>query len=178
MEGLDACNFDAPRTQRFAAMLPETGPTWILFRRARGAPFAQNVPPIRQAVGAAGSMMAKRLGTARHLSLQRRKLGQRNENTDGPPNSSSTFDVSGGLERDDHLMHSWRGHAEVPLDVRLCRRPTVDLAVVVDEREVLALASRECGLHWCMGNKGSNVRHERRTKGREAAFGTSARWSG
>ncbi len=28
------------------------------------------------------------------------------------------------------------------------------------------------------GVQGSNVRHERRRKGREAAFGTSARWSG
>ena len=28
------------------------------------------------------------------------------------------------------------------------------------------------------GVQGSNVRHERRAKGREAAFGTSARWRG
>jgi hypothetical protein len=28
------------------------------------------------------------------------------------------------------------------------------------------------------GVQGSNVRHERRAKGCEAAFGTSARWSG
>ena len=158
MEGLDACKFDAPRTQRFAAMLPETGPPCILFRGAKGGgPFAQNARPIRQAVEAAGSMKPRKLAATRHLSLQRRKLGQRNENTDGPPNAGSTFDVSGNLQRDDHLMHSWRRYAEVPLDVRLGRRTTVDLAVVVDEREVLALAGRERGLHWCVCNKGSNV---------------------
>jgi hypothetical protein len=94
-------------------------------------------------------------------SLQRRKVGWRNEDTYRPSDTWSSFELPSGFERDDHLMGSWRRHCEILLNVCLGRWTTIDLAVVIDEGEVLALTSRECGLHCCVCDKGSNVRHER-----------------
>ena len=165
----------------------KTGPTSILFRAAKGGHFrrtcrrlasSQNLPPTRQFAEATGSMVPRRLATTRHLSLQRWKFGQRNENTQRPRYTSNTLDMPRSLERDDHLVHGWCGNAEVPLNVRLGRRAAVDLAVVKDEREVLALARRECGFHRCVRTKGSNVRHERQPEAGEACWRMSARWSG
>ena len=100
-------------------------------------------------------------------------------------------------------MNGWRSDAKVSLDVCLGRRAPIDLAVMEDEGKVLTLtggertwhglgrscapaaaicAARDAHLHHgsCLEAcvQGSNVRHERRAKGREAAFGTSARWRG
>ena len=49
------------------------------------------------------------------------------------------------------------------------------LPTVLGLRPVLALRAEDILL---AGHKTPNVRHERRRKGREAAFGTSARWRG
>ena len=163
---------------RFATMLPEAGPACILLRTLKGRPFAQDTQPTRRFVEAPGSMVPKGLVTTRHLSLQRWKFGQGNVDPNRPGHTNSTLDVPRSLERDDHLMHSWWRYAEVPLYVRLGWRTAIHLAVVEDECKVLALASRECGLHRCVHNKVSNVRVERRAKGCEAAFGTSARPAG
>ena len=51
--------------------------------------------------------------------------------------------MAAGLERENHLMNRWRRDVEVPLDVRLRGRAAVDLIVVVNESQVLALTRGE-----------------------------------
>ena len=55
---------------------------------------------------------------------------------------------------------------------------TLDLLQQADARVRLDLDRDERALHFWSAHMGPNVRHERRRKGREAAFGTSARWRG
>jgi hypothetical protein len=54
-----------------------------------------------------------------------------------------SVDESARVERLDHLMYDRRRDAEEPTEVCLSRWRTVNLAVVIDEREVLALLGRE-----------------------------------
>jgi len=86
--------------------------------------------------------------------LQQRKFRGRNKDTCGPRDTRSSLKMPSGFERDDHLMHRWCRYREVPLDVGFGRRTTIDLRVVVDEREVLALASRERGLDFLLRSCG------------------------
>ena len=60
-------------------------------------------------------------------------------------------DEAAAFELDHPSMNGWRRDAEEALEVRLCRRPAVDHAVAIDEREVLALQLGEL--------RGGNDRH-------------------
>jgi hypothetical protein len=58
---------------------------------------------------------------------------------DGASDPRSSSNELAALELQDHLMDGWRGDAEEGLHVGLCRRPTIQDRVGVNEGEVLAL---------------------------------------
>ena len=54
----------------------------------------------------------------------------------------------------------------------------LELRLTAAEGEAMAFTANEAQRTHPVCLPGPNVRHERRRKGREAAFGTSARWRG
>ena len=61
---------------------------------------------------------------------------------------------------------------------RGCKQRAVETPNYERWRNAPAPASTQCNAYKLPHQLGPNVRHERRAKGREAAFGTSARWRG
>src|ERR1017187_10762148 len=58
---------------------------------------------------------------------------------DGPRLSGRSLEEAAGLERQDHLVYGRRGDAKVPLHFGLRGCAAVNLAVVIDESQVLTL---------------------------------------
>ena len=75
--------------------------------------------------------------------IQVRQLGAGEPKRDRARFPRFPVDEAVRVERFDHLMDDRRCHPEKPLKVRLCRRSTMNLAVVVDERQVLSLLGGE-----------------------------------
>jgi hypothetical protein len=75
--------------------------------------------------------------------LEIRKILACKQKPDGSASSRNPLNEAVGLQGDDHLMHRRWTHPKVPLHVDLGGRLAVDLAVIVNEREILTLFVRE-----------------------------------
>jgi hypothetical protein len=78
--------------------------------------------------------------------LQVRQARPRHPQSNRPSLAGCSLNQTPPFERHDHPMHRRRRHLEELLEVRLRRGHAVDLAEVVDEREILPLFRREPGL--------------------------------
>ncbi len=81
------------------------------------------------------------------VSFERGQSSGWNKDTDGAGCPRSSLEVPPSLKRKHHLVNRWRRDLEVPLDVRLSGWAPIDLVVVVDKRQVLALAGGKRGGH-------------------------------
>jgi hypothetical protein len=76
-------------------------------------------------------------------SFEVRQLRSRQSKPDRACGSWFAINVSARRKRLDHLVHDGWRDAEEPLKVGFGRRPSMDLRLVVDEREILSLLRRE-----------------------------------
>ena len=91
---------------------------------------------------------AHRMGHAGGAKLfQIRQFRAWQQHPDGSWLSGNPADQRSPLKGDDHLMHRRRGRLEEPLHVGLRRWATDDLAIVVDESEILSLRVRVSWRH-------------------------------
>lgn len=81
------------------------------------------------------------------LLIQIGKLVSREEHLNGSALPWHSRDKAVSFQRQNHLMHTWRCDLEIPLHFSLGRRTPVELCVVVDEGEILALFLRGLFFH-------------------------------
>jgi len=93
----------------------------------------------RQAVSKVYVGRQQFFGVARLKLKQIRYLLTRNQQTDGSSLPRCSLDKPVSFERQDHLVHGRRRDSKVLLHFGLRRWAPVDLAVVVDKRQVLTL---------------------------------------
>src|SRR5689334_15046231 len=72
---------------------------------------------------------------------------------DGPGLPGRSLDEAACFERQDHLMHGGRRDSKVLPHFSLRRRTSVDLAVVINESQILTLFVRVSFLHGHRSNK-------------------------
>ena len=75
--------------------------------------------------------------------LQVRKFLSREQEPDGSSLPGSSLNEAVRFQGKDHLVNGWWADTKVSLHVGLGRRTAVDLAVVMNEREILSLFLRE-----------------------------------
>ena len=87
----------------------------------------------------------KRFIDASHASglFEQRQVDYWDKDVERSCLTSRALKMAASLQRENHLMNRGRRNVEVRLDVRFRGRATVDLLVVVDESQVLALARGE-----------------------------------
>lgn len=105
-------------------------------RAGRICGFAETVRQIET-----GALALSALNTLQLLQI--RKILACNQKPDGSSLPGSPLDKTVGFQGDDHLVHGRWAHPKVSLHVGLGGRPAVDLAVVVNEDEILSLFVRE-----------------------------------
>ena len=76
-------------------------------------------------------------------SFEQRQVGNWNQDAERSCLTGRALQMAIRLQRENHLMNRGRRNLEVPLDVRFCGCAAIDLFVVVDESQVLALACGE-----------------------------------
>jgi hypothetical protein len=103
--------------------------------------------------GCIGDVIRCRLGGAR--LLQFREFRGWHEDSHGPRLARGAFDETVGVKSEQHLVDRWRSDTKEALQIGFGRWASVDLRVVVDEGQVLALLGGEA---WCRGrSQGDHV---------------------
>ena len=104
-------------------------------QRARYGCICGFTETVRQIATAALAFSA--LSTLQLLKI--RKIPACKQKPDGSSLPGSTLNETVGFKSKDHLVHGGRAHAKVSLHIGLGGRLAVDLAVVVNEGEILTL---------------------------------------
>lgn len=73
------------------------------------------------------------------LAIPNRKILARKQEPNGSSLPGNSLNEAVGVQCEDHLVHGRKTHAKVSLHVGLGRGLAVDLAAVVNEREILTL---------------------------------------